>query len=569
MFEIKARAASGRVGRWQIGKYSVTTPTLAVVVTPNSRIVSLRDIKKIGAEIIITNAYIMKKSEHAEQIEKKGVHKFYGWDGPIYTDSGTFQMYSQGKFEITPQETLEFQKSIGSDVITPLDLFTLPTDSKEVAREKLKETILRIRSAREIIQKQQLCGPVQGGAYPELRKKAALEVSKANPDIFAIGGIVPMMEQYRFSKLVEAILSARRNLDTSKPLHAFGAGHPMIFALLAAIGIDFFDSAAYAIFARQGRYLTVNGTKAISELHELPCSCPVCSENTARELAGDTSLLAKHNLYATFEEIKTIRQAIFDGSLWELLEQRIRSHPAMLEAYKTLGKYRKFLETSEPVSSKHAFFYLGKESLQRPAVFRAKNRLAAMKFTKKDETFGWLGLKVPLGLKMIYPFGQSVIPGQKKSGVAKPIDAARQVISYQYRMPLLKAKKAIGREGVAEISRNTGRLQRLKSKDMLLGTFRDSDGYFVPTFAGAKELAKQLHGAYTVHVNKDVESFIREGKTLFSKFVAGADDKIRPGDEVFVVGSAGELLATGTALLNSREMTSFKYGIAVDTRHIN
>ncbi len=567
MFEIKARAASGRVGKWQIGKHSITTPTLAVVVTPNSRIVSLKNIKKIGAEIIITNAYIMKKSEHAQEIQKKGVHKFYGWDGPIYTDSGTFQMYSQGKFEITPQETLEFQKSIGSDIITPLDLFTLPTDSKEIAREKLKETISRIRSAREIVQKQQLCGPVQGGAYIDLRKKAALEVSKASPDLFAIGGIVPLMEQYRFSKLVESILSARQNLDPSKPIHAFGAGHPMIFALLAAIGVDFFDSAAYAIFARQGRYLTVNGTKAISELHELPCSCPVCSENTARELAEDTSLLAKHNLYATFEEIRTIRQAIFDGSLWELVEERIRSHPAMLEAYQAIGKYRKFLEKSEPVSSKHAFFYLGKESLQRPVVFRAKNRLKEMKFTKKDETFNWLGLKVPIGLKMVYPFGQSIIPGQKKSGVAKPIDAAWQVISYQYQMPLLKAKKIISKDCVAEISRNTGRLQRLKNKDMLLGTFRGSDGYFIPTFEGAKEIVKQLHGAYTVHVNKDVEQLIREGKTLFSKFVAAADEKIRPGDEVFVVGSEGELLATGTALLNSREMTSFKYGVAVDIRH--
>lgn len=566
MFEIKARAAAGRVAKLQIGKHEIKTPTLAVVVTPNSRIVSLKDIKRIGAEIIITNAYIMKQSEHADQIRKKGVHRFYDWDGPIYTDSGTFQMYSQGKFDITPKETVDFQKKIGSDIITPLDMFTFPTDSKEIAREKLDETLVRLRGARENIKNSMLSGPVQGGAYPDLRKKAAIEVSKANPDIFAIGGIVPLMEQYRFSNLVDAVLTAKISLDPSKPVHAFGAGHPMVFSLLAAMGIDLFDSAAYAIFARQGRYLTVSGTKSISELHELPCSCPVCSENTAKEIASNTSLLAKHNLYATFEEIKTIREAIYEGNLWELAEQRARSHPALLEAYWRMKKYREYLEAEEPVSS-HAFFYLGKESMERPIVFRAKNRIKEMQYSDNSPTFKWLGINVPLGLKSMYPFGQSVIPGQKKSGTVEPVEVVRQIISYQYGVPLSNTKKIITKKYVIEISRNTGRPQKVFSGDNLIGTFRDTDGYFIPTFEGAKVLVPHLGGAYNVHVNKDVEKFIREGKSLFSKFVDSADEKIRPGDEVFAVGSRNTLLATGCALLNSREMMSFKYGVAVDIRH--
>ncbi len=566
MFEIKARAAAGRIGRWQIGMHEIKTPTLAVVVTPNSRIVSLKDIKKIGAEIIISNAYIMKRSEQAEKIEKKGIHRFYGWNGPIYTDSGTFQMYSQGKFDITPEETVDFQKKIGSDIITPFDMFTFPADSKEIAREKLDETLLRLRGARKKVSNSLLSGPVQGGAFMDLRKKAAIEVSKINADIFAIGGIVPLMEQYRFSSLVDAVLTAKTSLDPSKPVHAFGAGHPMVFSLLAAMGVDLFDSAAYAIFARQGRYLTVSGTKSISELHELPCSCPVCSENAAKEIVSNVSLLAKHNLYATFEEIKTIREAIYEGNLWELVEQRVRSHPALLEAYWHMKKYREYLEAGEPVSS-HAFFYLGKESMERPIVFRAKNRIMQMRYSDKSPVFKWLGINVPLGLKSIHPFGQSVIPGQKKSGTVKPIEAVRQIISYQYGIPLSKAKKIILKRYAIELSRNTGRPQRVFCGNTLLGTFRDTDGYFIPTFDGAKELVPYLKGAYNVHVNKDVEQFIREGKSLFSKFVDSADEKIRPGDEVFAIGSRNALLATGTALLNSREMMSFKYGVAVDIRH--
>lgn len=602
MFEIKARSAAGRIGSWQIGKHKITTPTIAIVVSPNTSAVPVSEIKKAGAELIITNAYIMKRSEHCEKIERQGVHAFYGWNGPIYTDSGTFQMYSQKKAEITPLETLEFQKKIGSDIITPLDLFTLPADSRPEAKKKLSETLQRIKEARRIVDAEAgtgagrlLCGPVQGGKYLDLRKKAASEVSEIRPDVFAIGGIVPLMEQYRFSELMDVILSARTAIDPSKPLHAFGCGHPMLFSLLVSIGVDVFDSAAYAIFAKQGRYLTSAGTKIAHELRELPCSCPICSSHTAREIASDVHLLAMHNLHATFGEIRAIREAIYEGMLWEFTEQRIRAHPALLEAYLRIKKYAEFLETQEPVSSKHALFYLGSETAIRPTFIRIKEKLRGLagagrakngankgkkgKNNGEKNDFRWLSFKVPSGIKAVYPFGQSVLPSGKKSKAppVEPIECARASIAYQYCIEMRQAKKVFPTGCEIEVSKNTGRIRRIFEKspkggsahagqNLILGTFRDSDGYFVPSIEGAKRILKLKKGEYSVAVCQEAEKYILEGKNVFSKFVVKAGDKIRPGDEVFITGKSGDLIATGTALLNAKEMLSFKYGAAVETR---
>ncbi len=101
MFEIKYRDACARICDWRFGKHKLVTPNIAIVVNPDKQIVTPKELKDIfGAEIIITNAYIIKKSRNAKNIEKDGMHKFYGWDGPIYTDSGTFQMYSHGSVTI-------------------------------------------------------------------------------------------------------------------------------------------------------------------------------------------------------------------------------------------------------------------------------------------------------------------------------------------------------------------------------------------------------------------------------------------------------------------------------------
>lgn len=567
MFEIKSRDAGGRICRWRFGKknkYTVNTPQIAIVVNPNNQIVPVRELKrKFGAEIVITNAYIARKSRHAEDIENKGLHKYFKWRGPIYTDSGTYQMHSKGKVDILPNETLEFQKIIGSDIITPLDLFTEPNDSLETAKEKLCETVSRIKEAREVVNEQLLVGPVQGGAYLSQRARAARLVSKIKPDVYAIGGIVPLMSQYRYRELIDVVMSVKMNLCADKPVHAFGCGHPMVFSLLVACGVDLFDSAAYALYAKDNRYMTERGTEHLGELRELPCECPVCTKYSPKEL--DERLLAEHNLYQTFKEIRTIRHAIHEGTLWELVEQRIRAHPRLIEAYRRMRKYNKYLETVVPITCKKAYFETGTESKYRPDVFRVKQRVGRMNC---DEGFVWLGINVPRGLCGTYPVGQCVLiddAGEYRK-CADSRDTVKTVLEYQYGRG---AEKIISKDVEIVHSKSTGRIRTVVKDGNLLGTLRAHDGLFIPTAYGAQEIMKHTPaGTYCVKIEDDAVPFAKEGKSAFCKFVVDGDDKIRPGDEVFVTDDKGEFISCGTALMNSREMKSFEEGVAVKTRHV-
>ena len=556
MLELLDRDAGGRICKLTLRNKTIVTPTIMPVINPNSIVIQPREMKKLGAEIIITNSYIISRSKLKEKISEQGLHRFLKWDSLIYTDSGTFQMYSKGIKDIEPEKIIDFQNKIKSDIITPVDLFTLPTDDKKTARKKLTQTSERVFTARQLTDV--LVGPIQGGMFLDLRKKACKEISKAKPDVFAIGGIVPLMEQYRFKELCDIILTCKENLQSNIPVHAFGAGHPMIFALLTSIGCDLFDSAMYSLAAKRNAYLTVRGTYKLDDLIEFPCSCIECSKtnpNKVRELSKEDRelFLAKHNLNVTFEEIRTIRQAIRENKLWELVQIRARSHPAILEALLfILKKYKKYFLKQDPISKRSALFYSGKETELRPEVIRAKERLRKVKskhnFIKKP--FG----KIPLELRSVYPFGQSITLENKEiRRKAKPEDILQKTLKYQYGKSNIKKSRI-------EISRKTGRLRRIWKGKTLLGTIRPRDGLFLPSLEGSKYVKMKK-----VHVSdKDVVEYIKKGKSLFAKFISKADDII-PGEEVVIVYNKNTI-AVGRAILNSKEMLEFRRGVAVKIR---
>ncbi|MBI5253874.1 MAG: DUF5591 domain-containing protein, partial [Euryarchaeota archaeon] len=118
----------------------------------------------------------------------------------------------------------------------------------------------------------------------------------------------------------------------------------------------------------------------------------------------------------------------------------------------------------------------------------------------------------------------------------------------------------------AEIAR-TGRIRRIYSGSVLLATLRAQDGFLILTPQGAKKLLRLPYSRNRVVVNKDAEEFVKEGKSVFAKFVLDCDPEIRPYQEVVVVNEKDEFLATGTAVLNAQEMQAFKKGIAVRVRH--
>ncbi|HII91500.1 MAG TPA: tRNA guanosine(15) transglycosylase TgtA [Methanosarcina sp.] len=379
IFEILDKDAGGRIGRLRTPHGTVETPTVMPVINPNIQLIPPKEMRNFGAEILITNSYIIYRKEELRSIAlEKGLHELLGFDGPIMTDSGSFQLSVYGSVEITNEEILGFQQKIGSDIIVPLDIPTPPDVHYRRAEDELAITAERLEAARKFIQSEQLlAGPVQGSTYPELREKAASHLKDLNFEVYPLGAVVPLMEAYRYAELVDVIAASKKGLSPAAPVHLFGAGHPMMFALAVAMGCDLFDSAAYALYAKDGRYITVNGTYHVEKLNYLPCSCPVCSKYTADELKKANNreeLLGRHNLYATFAEIRLIKQCIKDGKLLELVEQRCRSHPKLLDGLKKLYTHSSWLEQLDP-ATKGTFFYCGPESSFRPEVLRFGKRL--------------------------------------------------------------------------------------------------------------------------------------------------------------------------------------------------
>ena len=392
VFEVRDQDAAGRIGELSVPRAGVTveTPALLPVINPNLITIEPRRLgSDFGAEILITNSYIIfGDDERRDQALDVGLHEMLDFDGAIMTDSGSFQLAEYGHIDVTTEEILQFQYEAGSDIGTPVDIPTPPDVPREQAEEELATTQERLEIATGIDVGEMLVNaPVQGSTYPDLRERAARHAYGTGLDVFPVGAVVPLMNDYRFADMVDAVAAAKRGLGADAPVHLFGAGHPMMFALAVALGCDLFDSAAYAIYARDDRYLTVRGTQHLEDLDYFPCACPICSEWTPEEIRERSAkererLLAEHNLHVSFGELRTIKQAIRAGELLELVETRARAHPAMLDGYRALLSHADQLEETDP-ATKGTFFYVSSESADRPEVLRHHERLARLEIPEK------------------------------------------------------------------------------------------------------------------------------------------------------------------------------------------
>ena len=446
-FEILHKDLAGRIGRLSTLHGTVETPLLMPVINPHLPLIPPDELASMGAEMVITNSYIINQDpDLREGAIEQGLHHLLGFPGPIMTDSGAFQLSVYGDIDVLPLEILDFQFAIKSDISVPLDIPTPPDVSRERAESELNITEERLQEAAALKRAALLAGPVQGSTYPDLRERAGRFARELGFDLYPVGGVVPLMEAYRFRDLVDVVVSAKKGLGPGVPVHLFGAGHPMIFALAAAMGCDLFDSAAYALYAREGRYLTVQGTRKLEEMKHLPCSCPVCLKYTQQELMDSPQRsreLARHNLYVSLQEIKLVRQSIRDGSLWDLLETRCRSHPRMLDGLKRLASYGDWLEGLDS-ASKSTFFYLSPESASRPEVIRYGRRIERISL-KGDVLItddpnanqsGYdhvLNFKLPFGpyptqLSETYPFNAEVPAEADDAAIDRAVRITRRLI---------------------------------------------------------------------------------------------------------------------------------------------
>lgn len=638
-FEIKDRDAGGRLCRFTTNRGVVKTPNLLPVINPNKMLITPKEMKELfDTEMVITNSYIINKDKKLkEKALKQGVHNLIGFEGPIMTDSGTFQSYVYGDINLDPLEIVEFQRDINSDVGTILDVFGKPDQTKFKAEQGVKETLKRAKESMKIKGDMILACTVQGSIYPDIREKCARELSKLDADFFPIGGVVPLMENQRYANLVQCIIASKKGLNPSKPVHLFGAGHPLIFPIAVALGCDFFDSSAYAKYANDKRMIFPWGTKKLDNLEELPCCCPICTNYSASELKKMEEnemilALAKHNLYVSFAFIKRIRTAIKEGNLWELVEECASSNPYLHDALFELRKNenKKWLEHFEPISKNRALFYTGIHTIHRPIVYRCHNRLIKRyksyyetilvfpegkkpysRYYAKDIDLN-LGVNfvvdshigpIPFELDEMYPFAQNVfseaVDKETDEELLKVFEAFiknKKAIRWKGKktlneLPKYLDKKVIDMDlrrinAVADMqfgtnasnvlinsdikivkSKKTNKIRNIYCNNEHILSMRASDGLYTLKISGGKKLHKSFkYPKLRVVVEKDAASFVKEGKSVFAKFVKDCDPELRPFDECLIVDEKDNLLAIGRCLLNRNEMLSFNIGIAVKTR---
>ena len=150
-FEILHKDLAGRIGRLRTPHGPVETPILLPVINPHLQLIPAPELNKMGASMLITNSYIIYQDEALKiQAIEKGLHHLIGFNGPIMTDSGAFQLSVYGNIDVKPGEILNFQYAIKSDICVPLDIPTPPDVPKEKAASDLLETERRLDEARKI-----------------------------------------------------------------------------------------------------------------------------------------------------------------------------------------------------------------------------------------------------------------------------------------------------------------------------------------------------------------------------------------------------------------------------------
>ena len=188
MFEVLDRDGLGRLGVLETRHGRVRTPALVPVVNPNKVLISPAEMAtRFGAEIVITNAYILSKSREQGETD---LHARLGFPGPIMTDSGAFQQHVYGDVDASNKEIVEYQAKIGSDLVTMLDVFSEPEHTRARAAKDVDETLARAAEAVAVKKAWTgdpfaLVGAVQGGIHPEERTRSAAELSKLDVDVAA------------------------------------------------------------------------------------------------------------------------------------------------------------------------------------------------------------------------------------------------------------------------------------------------------------------------------------------------------------------------------------------------
>ncbi len=323
MFTLETTDGNARTGILETAHGKVKTPFFMPIATKGSvKQVTFDDLKTIGTQAVISNAFILNLKPGLDVLQKfGGIHKFMQWDRTVFTDSGGFQILSKSflhsfndkgvyfkdpyqgtKSFFTPEDIMRVGETIGSDVTMALDFVPHYGNDYAYIAECTRLTHLWAERCNKAHTKedQLVFGICQGGTFPDLREKSAAFINSLDFDGIAIGGLgIGENRQQMF----DAIRTSTPLLQQNKPRYLMGVGSPEDLVEAIGLGIDCFDSRFPTMNARHGSLFTsagkINIEKVQYKYDETPidegCGCPVCTKYTKAYL---------HHIYRTYEPIR-------------------------------------------------------------------------------------------------------------------------------------------------------------------------------------------------------------------------------------------------------------------------
>lgn len=355
-FERLTSDGRARRGRLTFPRGTVETPAFMPVGTYGTvKGMTPQSVKEIGAEIILGNTFHLWLRPGTEVIEAHGdLHDFAQWDKPILTDSGGFQVFSLGamrkiteegvhfrspvdgaKIFMGPEESMAVQRSLGSDIVMIFDECTPYPATEDEARRSM-ELSLRWAKRSRIAHgdsSSALFGIIQGGMYPELRKRSLEGLEDIGFDGLAIGGLSVGEPKEEMIKVLDYLPTW---MPEDKPRYLMGVGKPEDLVEGVRRGIDMFDCVMPTRNARNGHLFTAEGTVKIRNAKhrhdtrplEEGCDCYTC-QNFSRsylhhldrcgEMLG-SMLNTIHNLRYYQRVMAGLRGAIEAGTLANFVE---------------------------------------------------------------------------------------------------------------------------------------------------------------------------------------------------------------------------------------------------------
>ncbi|MDA1061150.1 MAG: tRNA guanosine(34) transglycosylase Tgt [bacterium] len=364
MFEFKVKKEEGfsRTGILKTPNGLIKTPVFMPVGTKATvKTLSQKDLKTLGAQIILANTYHLFLRPGEKLVKKMGgLHKWINWDGPILTDSGGYQVFSLSqekgftkntkfktkvkiddkgvmfnshldgsKHYFTPKKAIKIQEDLNADIVMAFDECAPADSSKKYFKEAMERTHKWLIDCKKSHKssKQALFGIVQGGLYKDLREESAKFVNAQGLPGNAIGGLSVGESKGQMYDMLDVTIP---HLDKNKPRYLMGVGTPEDILEAVERGVDMFDCVHPTRMARHGSFWDLTGRYSITNAKfkydksplQKDCKCETCqnySKSYLRHLIFEKEILGLrlmsiHNLHFLLELMRNIRENIDKGS---------------------------------------------------------------------------------------------------------------------------------------------------------------------------------------------------------------------------------------------------------------